>query len=285
MRIYRANVPGNTVGEPLDLDAVLNPKPEREIDLEASAWLGDDIYWIGSHSRNNEGKQRKDRWRLFATRLKPDGSLSLSSSASVDDILKAVSKANPALRSAILLNADKVGDLAPDKGGFNIEGMAAAKDGSGLLIGLRSPLLGLRFGDKPTQWNAVLFTVSLTEGGPGAENALGKSAFKIGPIHLLDLGGRGVRSMDYASALDAYFIVAGPVGGNEPFAIYRWSGADEDTPVLLPKATETLARFDRFTAEAMILAPEGDRALLLSDDGDICNKNAPTFRGAVVELR
>ena len=37
--------------------------------LSGAAWLGDRIFWIGSHGRNRDGKYRASRHRFFAVRI------------------------------------------------------------------------------------------------------------------------------------------------------------------------------------------------------------------------
>src|ERR1700678_720589 len=44
-----------------------------EADLEAGARIGDRAFWIGSHGRNKNGKERPNRCRLFATDISVAG--------------------------------------------------------------------------------------------------------------------------------------------------------------------------------------------------------------------
>src|SRR5262245_6804155 len=60
-------------GPPL-LDLSLNSflqveRKEPEADIEGAARVGDVIYWIGSHARNQNGKVRPSRQRFFGTRV------------------------------------------------------------------------------------------------------------------------------------------------------------------------------------------------------------------------
>ncbi len=110
----------------------------------------------------------------------------------------------------------------------------------------------------------------------------------------LDLGGRGIRSFEYAPGIGAYYIVAGPVADRvgddrQGFALYRWSGRAGEAPT--PVAGFADARAGKrgglkdFHPEAMIVAPDGRRIRLLSDDGDICNTMRPTFRAVEIHIR
>jgi hypothetical protein len=61
-----------TAGPPLSiLDAAtfleLDDPAKPETDIEGAAQLGERIYWIGSHGRNQSGKVKKNRQRFFAT--------------------------------------------------------------------------------------------------------------------------------------------------------------------------------------------------------------------------
>src|SRR5262245_33287740 len=52
------------------VNAFLDVDPrEPEADIEGAARVGDVIYWITSHARNKQGKERTSRQRLFATRI------------------------------------------------------------------------------------------------------------------------------------------------------------------------------------------------------------------------
>src|SRR6185295_20341556 len=69
-RIDQTNAPVQTA----DLSSFLRvDRKWPETDLEGAAWLGDRIFWIGSHGRNRDGAFRGSRHRLFATRLENSG--------------------------------------------------------------------------------------------------------------------------------------------------------------------------------------------------------------------
>jgi hypothetical protein len=136
LRLYRRDDP-----QPrplLDLNAHLKITNGREADIEGAAAIGDRIYWITSHGRNKDGKNRPERQRLFATTLAVAGAnVSLTPVGQayanlLGDLIKA-----PQLKPYGL---DKASQLAPEaKGGLNIEGLAES-DSGGLLIGFRNPL-------------------------------------------------------------------------------------------------------------------------------------------------
>lgn len=105
--------------------------------------------------------------------------------------------------------------LAPKaRGGLNVEGLAAAPDGS-LLIGFRNPL-------RYTQWLVVPIL------NP-AELLSGKRA-KLGVAIELNLGGLGIRDIVYWPAAKQYVVLAGPYGPGKS-RIYTWTGVKSQAPL------------------------------------------------------
>ena len=254
LRVYR--LAGGSELKPSSLDVTSALRVEKEADIEAAARLGRRIYWITSHGRNKEAKQKPDRLRFFATdwvspALKPPTAFS-------PDLLK------PLLGKGGIAALRAAEPLAPEKGGINIEALAAGTAGA-LLVGFRSPLVDRK---------ALVIALK----NPDA--VLGGAAPRFGPPIHLDLGERGVRDM--IAVPGGYLLIAGPVADGGPFDLYRWSGRSGDAP---RKVTANLAG----------LSPEGLVALnsrsvlVLSDDGDVddCKHASPAkqrFRGRVVRL-
>lgn len=236
LTVYRRGEP-KAVGQ-VELDAFL--KTDKEADLEAAAQVGHRIYWMGSHARNSTGKARADRQRFFATDIHgatvvPAGS---PYTGLLSDLLAAPSVAPLKLSTA-------AGRAAEADGGFNIEGLAAAPDGS-LLIGLRNPI---------PQGRALLIPLL----NP-AELVAGGGPARFGSAIRLDLGGRGVRSIDRVGS--SYLIVAGPPADEGSFALFRWSGQPTEVPV------PVRAELGSLRPEALFAWPDG-RVTLLSDDGGV----------------
>lgn len=230
-------------GEPkavrdVDLGSFL--KADKESDLEGAARVGDRIYWIGSHARNSAGKARPDRHRFFATVIDGDTVRPVGRpyEGLLDDLLAA-----PSLAALHLADAARLPAEAP--GGFNIEGLAAALDGS-LLIGLRNPVPA-----------GLALIVPLLN---PADLIEGRGPARFGTPWRLDLGGRGVRDIERIGK--GYLIVAGPTGDDGSFALYRWSGQANQAPVALKLDLGSLR------PEALFAWPDG-RLTLLSDDGGI----------------
>ena len=225
----------------LPLSEFLDTGPQ-EVDIEGAARLGSRIYWIASYSRNSKGAVRRSRHRLFATDI----------GARQPPALQAVGKPYSHLVQDLVstdplkpLGLEAAARLAAEAdGGLNIEGLAATPDG-GLLIGFRNPLRARRALVVPL-WN------------PG-EVIEGRRA-RLGAAIELDLGGRGIRSIELVGS--AYLIVAGPTADQGSFALYRWSGQASEAPTLLADLTSSGTR-----PEALMAIPQSARVQLLSDDG------------------
>ncbi len=244
LRVYRLDEP-HPVGE-LDLTRFLELETRRpETDLEGATRLGERVWWIGSHSRNAEGRRAPNRQRLFATRivreaaapprLAPDGAPYQSL---LDDLQTA-----PALRAFDLATAAIRAPKEP--GGLNIEGLAASPDGR-LWLGFRSPVPGGR---------ALLVPLE------NPEDLLRGQRARLGTPALLDLGGLGVRDLAWAG--DRCLILAGGAGSGGATRLYSWRGPGAEASLMetpLPR---------RFNAEALLWAPDRSPpgVLALSDDG------------------
>jgi hypothetical protein len=280
LRAYRS-----TGGEPVKvkggkLDKFLRLDPEEDdddkADFEGAAWLDGKVYWIGSHSRSGKGKVRKQRWQFFATRVsgRPGRPVvERTARRAFNDLLPAIAALDARLNDKIRLDLDPDETLKPDAGGFNIEGLTARADGKSLLIGLRSPLID---GD------AVLIPLA----NPKGVAEKGKEPKLASPLRV-DLGGRGIRSIEYSAAAKTYFIVAGPSDGKSgTFDLLRWPADETGPAVPVPGFAEALARLDRFQPEALVVDASGKKLHLFSDDGDLCKerKTPPEFRSVTVTL-
>lgn len=237
LSFYRRGRP--LIAGALRLDDFL--QADKEADLEGAARVGSRIYWVSSHGRNSQGKRREDRWRFFATDLVPGSLPGLKPiGRPYRDLLQDLIDA-PGLAAFGLKEAASRAAEAP--GGFNIEGLAAAPDGS-LLIGLRNPI---------PQGRALVIPLL----NP-AELVEGRGPARFGAAIALDLGQRGVRSIDRVG--QAYLIAAGPPADDGSFALFRWSGRAGDAPVPMKVDLGTLR------PEALFAWPDG-QVTLLSDDG------------------
>ena len=242
--IYRADAGGSPL-KVEDVSGFLNLTGKfPETDLEGAAWLGDKVFWIGSHGRNRDGKDRPNRRCFFATtvehttngvRLRPVGQCykKLLKDLTKSRNLRAFNFADAAMRPPKIQDA------------LNIEGLCAGPDGS-LLIGFRNPI---------PHGHALLVPLL----NPN-QVILGQPA-KFGFATLLDLGGLGIR--DLANWQGKYLILAGAYDAEKSFRLYVWSGGLD-----LPQAIPGLD-FRGLTPEALVVFPERKDILVLSDDGTL----------------
>jgi hypothetical protein len=258
-------------GEPkslrsLDVSRFLDIGKKQEADIEGAATIGARTYWITSHSRNSKDQVQSSRYHLFATELRDDAKHPLVTVGKpYKRLLRDLTNAPPLARFGLAAAARLA---AEQTGGLNIEGLAATPEGH-LLIGLRSPL--------PDDHALVIPLQNPAEVVDGI-NA------KLGEPFELDLGRRGVRSIEFVGG--SYLIVAGPIADEGTFALYRWSGKRGDAAVLDPVDLGSLR------PEALFAIPQTTQVQLLSDDGGVitarvaCKARAlrlQTFRSLVVQ--
>lgn len=253
LRIYQHGT-ALPVGSVDLVDYLRNRKPSgksSEADIEGAALIGQRIYWISSHARKGkDGKVDQHRQRFFATDLTSDApvpAVKPAAGAAYETLLDEL-LADP--RFALLSEAAK--RKPEETGGLNIEGLAASADG-GLLIGFRNPLL---------QGNALIVPLR----NPREIIDSGARPLFGDPIRL-DLGGRGIRSLERVG--DEVLIAAGPYGSaassklRPAFALFRWSGVAGQAPSFV----RTLDA-GSFRPEALFFDAERNQLVLFSDDGD-----------------
>lgn len=167
------------------------------------------VYLLTSHSATKSGKLRADRQRI--ARLRLGGGASAPRVEVVSDLRGPL---------GLLLT----GDEAHPGGGLNLEGLAWYPQGDELLLGVRAPLR-----------SGLALIVGLRPAGGLFEPA--RPAGDLGPLHptvaALDLGGRGVRSLDFDPWRRAILILAGPAAdGHEGSAIYLWTPGETGVQLL-----------------------------------------------------
>lgn len=287
LRVYAADRNGRRTAR-FDFGRAL--RLSDKADLEAAAWLDDRIYWLGSHSRRGNGRRDDNRQRLFATVIRRGGTspdLELARGTKAIDLLPALSRVE-GLAASIGGSATDP-ELSPNRTGFNLEGLAAGPDGS-LILAMRAPLLP----------DFRIVVVPLLNPGAAVEGA----AIRLGRPIPLNLGGRGVRSIDLVESRGRYLIVAGPsadrapafTDGGPPYRLYSWGGKEGEEAVAIAGADAVMRDLFRreFTPEGMIVEASGDRIQLLSDDGELHSpglrncKDRPAdrqeFRSAVLRI-
>jgi len=210
-------------------------KHAPEVDIEAATGFENEALWLSSHGRKSSGKPDPARLQLFATTR----SLELSGKPYVElleDLL-----ADPRLKPFDLeLAAQKP---PKEEGGVNLEAMTVSLDGTFVWIGFRSPIPG----------GKALVVPLLNP----REVVRGEARARLGPPVLLELGGRGMRSL--STWRGQYLIVAGSTGSGGRSALYTWDG--QGAP------QEVAVELGDLNPEAFVTPEDQDSILLLSDDG------------------
>ncbi|MGE4178309.1 MAG: DUF3616 domain-containing protein [Limisphaerales bacterium] len=218
----------------------------NEMDLEGAARIGDLIFWIGSHSRNDDGEARPARHILFATRivgtrlsarLEPEG-------RPFHGLVPALT-VDPALdRFRFSVAAGKSGEAS---GGLNIEALAAGAGGK-LWIGFRNPVP-----DGKALMIPLLNPVEVMAGHPA----------RFGTLVQLALGGLGLRDAVAVGEGERLLLLGGPAEGGGKHRLFVWiagSGTVSEVKGAVPKG---------FQAESILSVgePASRQAEILSDDG------------------
>lgn len=242
-----------------------------EIDIEGATWLGDKIFWIGSHSASKNGKSRPSRQRLFAVKTSSDGKEKfnvVSFGKIYTDLISDLEK-DARFKDFKLKEAKSI--KPKDIGGLSIEALAATPEGH-LLIGFRNPLLGGQISSDKILLNGKSLIVELLN---PLEVINGKPAKFTAPI-ILDLNGFGIRGMEYDKSQKRYIIIAGPYFDRQETNLqnknltesrfYLWSGKLSDNPQYQPKVDLT-----DFNAETVFVYPQSKKGLveIFSDDGKV----------------
>lgn len=249
--LYRVGQPEPL--EEIDIAKHLDLKDSEEADIEGSARIGETVYWITSHGRNKKGELHANRFRFFAlTPREAEGKVVLEPSGKpYTHLMEDLLEAKPGGIQFNPLTTPAAPAWAPEaQGGTNIEGLAVWKE-SQLLIAFRNPV---------PDGKALLVPLE----NP-AETLEGKKARFGQPIQL-DLGGLGIRSLEYWPERNTYLVVAGAFDDCPAFQLFLWSG----DPASPPKRQQVGDDLFGLRPEALVLFPgQADKVLLLSDDGGV----------------
>jgi hypothetical protein len=127
------------------------------------------------------------------------------------------------LRDFLIANVPElkaVADMKGNDGGVDVEGIVYDATNDRLLLGLRSPL---------SSGKALIVPIKLRDprGAFSTDNVLPPR-----PTIEVQLGGLGIRDIEFDLRSNSYFIIAGaPVHGEGPsFSLWEWNGgADQST--------------------------------------------------------
>ncbi|MGC1376853.1 MAG: DUF3616 domain-containing protein, partial [Anaerolineales bacterium] len=274
LRVYDRNNSGAPVAQ-TDVTGLLNLTDidsgiPREVDIEASAFDGSKVFFIGSHDNHSGGNARPNRSRLFAVTVSGTGAATTFTFNGYyqylkDDLIAWDNANGHGLGTGYLgLAASAAAGVIPElPNGFNIEGLTFAPGSSTTLyVGFRAPL-------EPTSARTKGMIIPVTNGGSLLGAPSGSAVF--GAPMLFDLGGRGIRSMECNTS--GCLIVAGSVDGVENFALYRWTGNPANAPVWIPANLTNYSEYHPgLDPEGMIIPADvnasGAIIQVISDNGD-----------------
>ncbi len=246
LRLYKADAPGRPARE-YDFSQFLEVERKHvEADLEGAARIGDRAFWIGSHGRNKNGRERPNRGCFFATDIKLTGTnvevlpVGRIYRHLLPDLLRDARFARFGLAQASM-RAPK------EPNALNIEGLSATPEGH-LLIGFRNPI--------PNEKALLIPMLNPDDVVAGKPPLFGAGI-------LLDLDGRGIR--DIALYQGTYLIIGGDYGGEGKFELFRWNGTDS-TPQRIK-----VKHLNQYHPEGIIIYPDkGLREVqIVSDDGTL----------------
>lgn len=242
-----------------------------ELDLEASTQIGNILYFIGSHSNKRGGNPDPDREFLFAVEVSGTGADTQfaflgSTSRLEQDLLSWDSQNLHGLGTNYFnfVGAAASGVQPEQVNGFSIEGMTHSPDFESLWIGFRAP--------QTPDGLALLMSLTLSNDllSGNTEPAL------FGDAIQLNLGGRGIRSIEKAKDDSGYLILAGPASASSNdvshnFRLYTWSGDKLDSPIELENDLDGLLQITQGSFESIVEVPSilpGTSIQLLQDNGD-----------------
>ncbi|KRC18259.1 ExeM/NucH family extracellular endonuclease [Acidovorax sp. Root217] len=242
-----------------------------ELDLEAGTRIGDTFYFTGSHSNNKSGAEQNNREYILAVKIDGTGADTqftyLGKHSGLEDQLVAWDQGNVHGKGANYFGfaASSVGVIPENVNGFSIEGMTASQDGSKLLVAFRAPQT-----DANTRDKAVVLALDVA----GLVDATGGSAPNVSAVFELNLGGRGIRSIEKAGD-GSYLILAGPSGSastevTHDFRLFRWDGVST-TPAELDVNLDALRDGTGGSFETIVdvqSTAQGTLVQLLQDNGD-----------------
>jgi hypothetical protein len=264
LRLYHErNSSGPT--KTFDFTKVL-PVGTSEADIEASARVGNTLYWMGSLSNKKSGKLAPEHDIVFAATLTGSGaSAELSYLGSYTHLREDMVAWDEANGDPLGLAASTASGLPSNEAdGFNAEGLEFAKGSDEeAYVAFRAPL------EPPNdRKDALLIPVSnfgslVAHGNPGSTKAT------FGNRLEWNLGGLALREIRRNSDGEFLAIAGTSTDANSQFGLYAWDGNPADQPVL----TETgLSSVAEGAWESVVSVPDpvadGSTVELLEDDGE-----------------
>lgn len=245
-----------------------------ELDLEAMTMVGDTLFVTGSHSNTKKGVDADSREIVFSVKVSGTGAQTQfdyqGKFTGLEAALVAWDQGGGSGKTPGYFGfaASSGAGIAPENtNGFSIEGMTASVDDTELWLGFRAPQT-----DTTTREKALI--VPIENYRQLLDNVATQPTF--GSAIELNLGGRGIRSIDKAKDGSGYLIIAGPSGVATPevthdFRLYTWDGKLTSQPVELDNSLDALLQVTGGSFESIVSPASikpGTQIQLLQDNGD-----------------
>lgn len=201
-------------------------------------------YALTSHSRDDDGDEKKSRSKLVRFRVEAGH---VREPIVVGGLKRALVVTHPSLAAAAQVQDAK------SAGGLNIEALEITPDRQRLLIGFRSPL---------QNGHALIASVE----NPVAIFEAGDAPRLLPTLQRLNLDGQGIRGMAHIATLGGYLLISGPVSrAQEAFKLWFWSGQPDAYArrVAVPGLPD-VGRAEGVSAARIDGLP---RIVIVSDDG------------------
>jgi Protein of unknown function (DUF3616) len=239
------NASGDVKTTPLGPGWFQSGHPVWELeDLEGLALDGlGYLYVITSHSRDDDGNEKKSREKLVRFRIEGER---VVGPVVVGGLKPALVAAHPVLAASA-----QIVDVKAD-GGLNIEALEITPDGQRLLIGFRSPLQNGHALIASVENPAAVFEA---DAAPQISNTL----------QTLNLDGHGIRDMAFIAPLGGYLVISGPVSREGEFGLWFWSG--EPAAPARRVTVAGLSGFERAEGVCPAVIDGVLRIVIVSDDG------------------
>ncbi|MGV6395154.1 DUF3616 domain-containing protein [Pseudomonas caspiana] len=245
-----------------------------EVDLEAAVMIGDTLYLSGSHSNTKKGVDADSREVIFSVKVSGTGAnTAFTYQGDFKGLEAALVQWDQAGASGKAANyfgfaASSAAGISPENtNGFSIEGMTTSLDNSALWLGFRAPQT-----DTTTRDKALIVPVENYQ----ALLSGAATTAQFGAAIELNLGGRGIRSIEKAADGSGYLIIAGPSGTasdevTHDFRLFTWSGDAATAPVELSNNLDALLKSTGGSFESIVSLTSikpGTQIQLLQDNGD-----------------
>jgi hypothetical protein len=273
LRVYSRD--GGVALKEISYDSFVNLGDEA--DLEASARIGNTLYFTGSHSNSKSGADENSREVIFSATVSGEGANTTlfftGKYLGMEAVLAAWDHTGASGKAADYygITPNAAAGIPERDAGVSIEGMTFSPDNGAMWLAFRAPVTGGADLHKALIVPVLNYDAVLTA----------SAAPILGTAIELDLGGRGIRSID-KNAAGQYIVLAGPAGGASAdvandFRLYTWDGQTDGNGQaihLVERAADLDALRDGTggSFESLVEVPDnltdGTWVQLLQDNGD-----------------